>query len=73
MDPERLKEIVSKARELPESERAAYLDKACGNDAELRREAAKLVGLGSEAEGFLEDSPMRLTGAPLSEGAILGP
>ena len=32
----RLREIFDAANELPKEERPAYLDRACGNDAELR-------------------------------------
>jgi hypothetical protein len=35
----RLEEIFSAARDLPPLERAAFLEQACGGDAELRRQA----------------------------------
>ena len=34
----RIEQIAQDAVELPDSERAAYLDSACGGDAELRHE-----------------------------------
>ncbi len=39
----RLKEMVLTVGALPEEERGAYLDSACGGDAELRREAMSLL------------------------------
>ena len=35
----RLEEIFSAARKLPPLERAAFLERACGSDAALRRQA----------------------------------
>ena len=46
MDPERyarLKELVAEAAELLAPDRAAYLERACGEDTELRREADALL------------------------------
>ncbi len=68
-----LKEVVATALELPQAQRDAYLERACGKDDDLRDEAAALLGLESEAEGFLEESPMRRTEAPLDGGQLLGP
>src|SRR5512134_866730 len=49
MDAERflrLKAIVSDAAERPRPDRAAFLESACGEDAELRREAESLLAHG---------------------------
>jgi len=40
---ERLKDVVTRAREVPLADRAAFLDEACAGDAELRAEAASLL------------------------------
>jgi serine/threonine protein kinase len=56
MKPERWQQIDSilkSALELPSEERAAYLDKACARDKELRREVESLIGH-EQATGFLE-------------------
>jgi serine/threonine protein kinase/formylglycine-generating enzyme required for sulfatase activity len=41
--------VFEGARALPESRRKAYLDESCGDDAELRREVEKLLGVDSAA------------------------
>lgn len=53
----RLKEIVAAARELPEGERAAYVEAATAGDAALRAEALGLLGTASGTDQFLE-SPL---------------
>ena len=50
----RLREIVEEACSLPSSERAAFLDRACADDAVLRAEAASLVAAASQGDDFLE-------------------
>ncbi len=45
---------------LPESERAAYLNTACGADTSLRREVEALLASDAEVGRFLEDSPLVL-------------
>jgi serine/threonine protein kinase len=55
----RIKEVVGVALETPEPERPAFLDSACGGDAELRAEVERLLTesdapiLPSPASGFL--------------------
>ena len=39
----RLEEIFSAARDLPPLEQSAFLERACGGDAELRRQAGSLL------------------------------
>jgi len=39
----RVEEVFSRAVELPEHERAAYLETACGDDATLRAEVESLL------------------------------
>ena len=55
----RIKEVFGAALEKPEPERPAFLDSACGGDAELRAEVERLLaksdaaGMPSPASGFL--------------------
>ena len=52
MDPDRharLTEVFLAAAELEPPERAEYLDRACGEDLELRREVEELLALDSRA------------------------
>ena len=68
----RVKEVVADALERPETERAAFLDEACGPDTRLRAEVERL--LASEESGSLE-SPLggALSPAPeLAAGQVLG-
>ena len=58
MTPERyqqIKRLYQDAAELPEEERGAFLDKACGDDSELRLEVDKLVAtIAGRPSKFLE-------------------
>jgi serine/threonine protein kinase len=47
--------VFSASRRLPAGERAAYLDEACGGDADLRRRVEKLLRANEEASGFLQE------------------
>ena len=49
--------IFKAAVKLPPDRRAAYLDQACGSDAELRREIESLLHAHDATGGFLEDVP----------------
>jgi len=64
----RIRSLLEEARELPATERAAYLTQACGGDAELRAEIESLIAHGddsgdlldrSQAESTLADPPPR--------------
>ncbi|MGK7311858.1 MAG: tetratricopeptide repeat protein [Candidatus Longimicrobiales bacterium M2_2A_002] len=48
----RVEEIFSEAIALPESDREAYLERACGDDGELRREVDSLLRADAAAGGF---------------------
>ncbi|MEZ4455372.1 MAG: serine/threonine-protein kinase [Gemmatimonadales bacterium] len=87
LDRERFRQvdaIFDAALDRPESERAAFLDQACGDDAELRRQVEEMLASVDRAEAVLgEDaaefaSPV-LSGdptdddPPLVAGARLGP
>jgi serine/threonine protein kinase len=50
----RLEEIFSAARGLPPLEQAAFLNRACGKDAELRRQVDSLLQAHEEAGRFLQ-------------------
>ena len=52
--------IFKAAVKLPPDRRAAYLDQACGSDAELRVEIESLLHAHDATGGFLEDVPARL-------------
>jgi serine/threonine protein kinase/Tfp pilus assembly protein PilF len=49
----RLKEIVLAALDLPEGERAAFLERQCGNDQELLSDARSLLGKSDSIAGIL--------------------
>ena len=57
---ETLKEIFHSARELRGVQRKAFLDQACGEDAELRREIDALLESDREADGFIAGPPAQL-------------
>jgi serine/threonine-protein kinase len=78
-DPARfrkLDEIFAAALERPPAERAAFLDGACAGDADLRREAERLLAADAGAGEFLERPASLPSGwAPPEESALrrLGP
>ncbi|MBV8675118.1 MAG: serine/threonine protein kinase, partial [Acidobacteriaceae bacterium] len=51
---ERLKELFGAASELKPEERAAFLDRECNGDAELRRELDALLAAHADSGSFLE-------------------
>src|SRR5262249_35467296 len=51
------------------AEQEAYLDRACGDDADLRRKVELLLRARSKAEGFLEAPPAHREGG----GTVIGP
>ncbi len=86
MEPDRfarLKELLLKARDLPEEQRRAFLDDACKDAPELRREAEAILAHGHETHGilrpdavlarFLDASspPVRLIGQTISRYQII--
>ena len=72
----RLQEIFHAARELPSSERAAFLDSACGEDEALRREAAALVDADAREDGWLtrlvDDAVTSVEGVSWAAGQRVG-
>ncbi len=80
IDPHALRDVFDRAAGLPLAERAALLDQACGDNADLRREVERLLTadarFGTVFETAASDSaessqgPLTLT---LAAGARLGP
>src|SRR5215831_16090056 len=56
----RVEQLLRLALQRQESERAAFLDEACGGDEGLRREVESLLAYGGKAEGFLEEPAMEV-------------
>jgi eukaryotic-like serine/threonine-protein kinase len=54
VDPVRLEEVFLAASELPESERSAYLDEACGPDVELRAAVDRLLAAHGDPASILK-------------------
>jgi predicted ATPase len=72
MTPElwrRVEEICQKALDVDESRRAHFLDSACGNDDELRREVEGLLAHEKQAEEFIKSSAMQVAGRLLAKDA----
>ena len=53
----RATEAFREARRLPVVERAAFIDRVCGDDSELRAELESLLSHHDDATAFLEQSP----------------
>src|SRR5262245_35740785 len=63
MTPERWKQVdqlLQEALEREPAERAAFLDLACGDDDELRREIESLISFHERAETFIETPPAEM-------------
>ena len=56
--------VFTEAIKIPRHQRAAFLDKACGRDEELRREVEALLSAHDRVGNFLEEPP---TGGALNE------
>src|SRR5207248_2900369 len=71
--------IFAVAAQKPIIERPAYLEDACGGDAELRRKVDRLLAAHDAVGEFLESPAQRPTGtvdyAPITEqpGSMIGP
>ena len=67
----RIKEVFSAALEMPEAERGAYLETACGGDEELRREVERML-VDSAGESLPDPAADLLaTAADLAPGEML--
>jgi non-specific serine/threonine protein kinase/serine/threonine-protein kinase len=74
---QRVKEVLHGALDMPEPERAAFLDAACAGIADLRAEVESLLASHQDAGAFIEAPVMtpKLAGVPdsLGVGAQVGP
>ena len=72
---ERLKDLFSAALELKPEDRAAFLDRVCNGDAELRHELEALLAAHANAGSFLEhpilESPT--ADSPGTSATVIGP
>jgi serine/threonine protein kinase len=81
MTPERhrrLEELCHVALERDPAERASFLDEACGEDEELRREVEELLAHAKDAANFIETPALEIATvafarAPAPEGRQIGP
>ena len=65
MEPElwqRVKDLCDRALDLPKSRRIAFLEHACGEDKELRREVESLLAHEKSAEHFIEAPALEVAG-----------
>src|SRR5437773_3897042 len=71
-----VKKILQPALELTSSERAPFLDRECGGDAELRREVESLIAAHSEASGRFESPAVEVMAATIAgestNGGMIG-
>ena len=73
MEPERWKQVevlCQAALEREASERAVFLQKACGGDESLRREVEALLAHETEAQRFMEEPALQLVVKALAEDDI---
>ncbi len=76
MDPDhyqKIKEIFAEARELADTERAAFLDRACGGDAKLREEVEGLLESDREAASGPLGDALSAEGPRASRPETIGP
>jgi len=57
--PDRKVAVFTEALQFPADERAAYLERACGLDAELRRQVEALLRTHDQVGDFLEEPPQK--------------
>jgi eukaryotic-like serine/threonine-protein kinase len=58
----RVEELCHRALELEESRRTEFLDRACGDDRELRREVESLLAHEKNAEHFIDSPALQIVG-----------
>src|SRR5262245_8529367 len=71
--PNREVSIFGAVLEMDPSQRAAYLEKACADDPELRKRIEALLAVHDQAAGFLETPPAGAQGAPPGAEASAAP
>src|SRR5882672_3226979 len=69
--PDRDVVVFTEALQLPASERAAYLERACGGDGELRQKVEALLEGHDQVGDFLEHSPQAIS-LPARSGVSAG-
>ena len=62
-----IEKIYHAAVELPESERAAFLENACAGDAALRQEVESLLRSEQSGEGFLQEPALEAAAKIMSQ------
>ena len=65
----RVDELCQRALELEESRRAEFLDRSCGNDAELRHEVESFLAHSKKAERFMESPALEVVGKAVAAEA----
>jgi serine/threonine protein kinase/tetratricopeptide (TPR) repeat protein len=65
----RVDELCHRALELAESRRAEFLDRSCGDDAELRREVESFLAHSKKAERFMESPALEVVGKAVAAEA----
>jgi len=73
MNPDNWKkidELLDQALDLPPDRHSAFLDEACGNDSELRRELESLLAAHQKAGSFIETTPGEGMAAVLAEQVL---
>lgn len=68
-----MREIFEKALGLDRSERAEFVEAACGADADLKDEVLSLIAAHDESDTFLETSALAAAAEPLTRGQTIGP
>ncbi|HTA29467.1 MAG TPA: tetratricopeptide repeat protein [Candidatus Cybelea sp.] len=68
--PDRDVAVFTEALQLPAGERAAYLDRACGDDRILRRKVEALLKANTQIGDFLEHSPQEASLPPRPAAAV---
>src|ERR1700757_4686044 len=69
---QKIKEIVGLAVERPPAERAAYLDQACSQDSELRKEVESLLSAYQDSDR-LSKAPWKVEAPKTAEPQVIGP
>jgi non-specific serine/threonine protein kinase/serine/threonine-protein kinase len=65
---QQLKDVFQAALDRPAEERGAFVDEACGGDAELRREVSSLLSAQQDMKGFLSQPALASVGPVEVEG-----
>jgi serine/threonine protein kinase/tetratricopeptide (TPR) repeat protein len=68
----KVKEIVGSALERPDADRAAYLEEACSQDSELRKEVESLLSAYQDSDR-LSEAPWQVEAPKTAEPQVIGP